>query len=162
MLGISFELSRKYTYGRRSMSLGRGGPYKPSESEVNEQYMLDKNPNTGLLLTQPIYRTIKDPKTGDYDFGKLTDQYYTLLGKDKQHWWDGIGKSTDIHKPIKAAIINALNEDPPLEIEFNWAYPTPPNRKKGNVLFCMTQTFKNTLLAYLAIHRPGLAIARGP
>jgi len=109
-------------------------------TEIQDQYTLySGDTSRGLLRTQELYQQIKDPSSGDYDFGELTERYFNLHGGQKRHWRQSIATFVDIHPVLKSVIMAALTHEPnPLEIQLNWdanAKPDPNSNKGVYVLY---------------------------
>lgn len=103
--------------------------------ELNKQFKLDPKYDdqgnlTGVWQTQQLYyaNTFGD---GDYKFGFLTELFFKLKGAERDHWRKGVADYAEIQAPIKAAVIDALTHDPPLEIEWSWSGAPPKGMKQG-------------------------------
>jgi hypothetical protein len=118
---------------------------------IAEQYVLYPGDTTqGLLKTRELYQQNKDPQSGDYNFGKLTELYFDLHGQHKTHWHHSVATFKEIHPVLKSVIIPALTHQPnPLEIQWNWeesARPLGPNVKKG-----VSTVYDSTALKYFIL-----------
>jgi hypothetical protein len=120
---------------------------------IGEQYLLYPGDTTqGLLKTQQLYQNNKDPQSGNYNFGKLTELYFNLQGNDKAHWRQSAATFAEIHPVLKSVIIAALTHQPhPLEIQWNWetdARPLGPNVNKGVSMIYDSAALKYYLLIF--------------
>ena len=103
-------------------------------NSINEQYARLAG-DRGLTKTLRHYQQAKNPGTGDYNFGKITELYFDLQGPDKAHWRQSVATFAEIHPLLKSVIVTALTHRPdPLEIQWNWdayARPMGPDVSKG-------------------------------
>ena len=103
-------------------------------TKVNDQYH-HATGDHGLRKTLIHYQEAKNPTTGDYNFGKITELYYDLQGAEKAHWRRSIATFADLHPLLKSVITTALNNRPDaLEIQWNFdkdARPAGANITQG-------------------------------
>jgi hypothetical protein len=120
---------------------------------IGEQYVLyPGDTSRGLLRTRHLYEQNKDPLSGDYNFGMLTELYFNLQGNDKTHWRHSAASFRDIHHVLKLVIKDALTHRPdPLEIQWGWnkdARPAGPNIEKGVSIVYDSATPKYLVLIF--------------
>jgi hypothetical protein len=113
--------------------------------DVNDQYKLYPGDDTkGLLVTRKLYQKIADPKTGDYNFGDLTELYNNHFADGGAHWRKSVKTFQEVHPQLKSVIIAALTHQPdPLGIHWDWNGGPVNGHKKGSFVDRVAALFRS-------------------
>jgi hypothetical protein len=88
----------------------------PGKKDINNQYS-----RASIKKSLQYYNSIKDPKTGDYEFGALTNKWY-----NNPQWMKDVSVyPKDAQDKIKGYVIEALNnktngQDDPIPFLITW------------------------------------------
>lgn len=88
----------------------------PGKKDINNQYS-----RPSIKKSLQYYNSIKDPTTGDYEFGALTNKWYP-----NAQWMKDVGVyPKDAQNKIKGFVIEALNnktngQDDPIPFLITW------------------------------------------